>query len=101
MEGASWVAKKGVHESNRFAQNLYNLVSEYDRRAQMCITDETINEVDGLKFNELKEWIQEAVASNGKEIQQRFETLLENVNYNLSEANKAFGVQGQNSIKTR
>ena len=29
MEGASWVAKKGVHESNRFAQNLFNLVAEY------------------------------------------------------------------------
>jgi len=67
----------------------------------MCVSDPTINEIDGLKFNELKDWMQDAVANNGKEIQQRFETLLENVNYNLSEANKAFGVQGANSIKTR
>ena len=74
MEGASWVAKKGVHESNKFAQNLYNLVSEYERRAAMCVTDPTINEIDGLKFNDLKDWMQEAVASNGKEIQGRKES---------------------------
>ena len=67
-------------------------MAEYERRAALCVTDPTINEIDGLKFNDLKDWMQEAVASNGKEIQQRFETLLENVNYNLSEANKAFGV---------
>lgn len=69
MEGASWVAKKGVHESNRFAQNLFNLIAEYQRRADGCVTDPSINEVDGLKFKELNEWIQDAVANNGKEIQ--------------------------------
>jgi len=33
MEGASWIAKKGCSESNKFAQKLFNLVAEFDRRA--------------------------------------------------------------------
>jgi hypothetical protein len=68
MEGASWVAKKGVAESNKFAQKLYNLVAEFDRRAAMCITDPVIHEVDGLKFDDLKVWIEDAVSNEGKEI---------------------------------
>ena len=68
MEGASWIAKKGGSESNKFAQKLCNLVAEFDRRAQMCISDPVINEIDGLKFNDLKFWIEEAVSNEGKEI---------------------------------
>ena len=58
MEGASWVANKGASESNKFAQKLFNLVDEYDRRAQMCVTDPTIKEINGPAFLELKEWIE-------------------------------------------
>ena len=47
MEGASWVANKGVAESNKFVQKLLNLVEEYDRRASMCVTDPTIKEING------------------------------------------------------
>jgi hypothetical protein len=47
MEGASWVANKGVAESNKFVQKLLNLVDEYDRRANMCVTDPTIKEING------------------------------------------------------
>lgn len=39
MEGASWIAKKGAVESSKFASKLYNIGTEYDRRAQTCITD--------------------------------------------------------------
>ena len=39
MEGASWIAKKGSVESSKFASKLYNIGTEYDRRAQACITD--------------------------------------------------------------
>ena len=47
MEGASWVANKGVAESNKFVQKLLNLVEEYDRRASMCVNDPTIKEING------------------------------------------------------
>jgi hypothetical protein len=91
MEGASWIAKKGVQESNKCAQKLYNLVDEYEKRASMCITDPTTNEVDGVQFLRLRDWIEESVSLEGKDLQTVFETLLENVNYHLSEANKQFG----------
>ena len=58
----------------------------------MCIIDATTNEVDGVQFLKLKEWIEESVSQEGKDVQTVFETLLENVNYHLSEANKQFGV---------
>ena len=88
MEGASWIAKKGVQESSKCAQKLNNLVDEFDRRANLCVTDLTTNEVDGVQFLKLKEWIEECVHQEGKDVQHIFETLLENVNYHLSEANK-------------
>ena len=57
----------------------------------MCVTDQTINEVDGNKFLQLRDWIQENINKEGQDFQNRFETMLENVNYHLSEANKQFG----------
>jgi len=56
------------------------------------MTDPTIKEVNGTSFLELKDWIEQALSREGKDIQARFESLLENVNYHLSEANKQFGV---------
>ena len=32
MEGASWIAKKGVQESNKCAQKLYNLVDTAEEK---------------------------------------------------------------------
>lgn len=62
MEGASWVARKGVQESNNFSQKLFNIANEYAHRANDCITDPGINEVDGLAFLKLKEWAEECIA---------------------------------------
>lgn len=50
MEGASWLANKSLQEANKHSQKLLYLVTEFDRRANACITDPTINEVDGLAF---------------------------------------------------
>jgi hypothetical protein len=91
MEGASWVANKGVQESNKFVQKLLNLVDEYDRRANMCVTDASIKEINGPQFFELKDWIESCMFKEGQDVQARFESLLENVNYHLSEANKTLG----------
>lgn len=91
MEGASWIAKKGTQEASKCAQKLNNLIDEFDRRASVCITDPTTNEVDGIQFLQLKDWIEECMHQEGKDVQMVFETMLENVNYHLSEANKQFG----------
>lgn len=56
MEGASWIAKKGVQEANKVAQKLANLNNEFDRRANKCVTAPELHEVDGLAFNELRDW---------------------------------------------
>ena len=47
MEGASWIAKKGVQESSKCSHKLSNFVDEFNRRAINCVTDETTNEIDG------------------------------------------------------
>lgn len=65
MEGASWVANKGVQESNKFVQKLLNLVDEYDRRANMCVTDPSIKEINGSLFFELKDWIESCMFKEG------------------------------------
>jgi hypothetical protein len=36
----------------------------------------------------LKDWIEESIGQEAKEMQTIYETMLENVNYHLSEANK-------------
>ena len=43
------------------------------------------------RVSKLRDWIEESVSLEGKDVQTVFETLLENVNYHLSEANKQFG----------
>ena len=90
MEGASWLANKSLQEANKHSQKLMYLVNEYDRRANACITDPSINEVDGLAFKQVRDWIEETVSKESTEVQQRFQTLLENVNYNLGQATKQF-----------
>lgn len=98
MEGASWIAKKGLQEANKIAQKLSNLNNEFDRRANKCVTAPELHEVDGLAFNELRDWTEIQIGNEGNDLQARFETLLENVNYHMSEANKQFGVGGGSSM---
>jgi hypothetical protein len=66
-------------------------VDEYDRRAAMCVTDPTIKEINSTQFFELKDWIEHSISREGQDMQARFDSLLENVNYHLSEANKVLG----------
>ena len=92
-EGASLIAKKGVQESSKCSQKPNNFIEEIMRRTVNCVTGESTNEVDGVQCLDLKERTKECVHQEGKDLVHIFETLLENVNYDLSEANKAFGVK--------
>ena len=90
MEGASWIANKGMQEASKHKTKLEGFKSEFVRRANMCITDPSINEVDGLEFTKLLKWTGEIILEEGKDNLSRFETLMENVNYNLSQAQSTF-----------
>lgn len=39
MEGASWIAKKGIQESSKCCQKLSNFVDEFNKRASSCVVD--------------------------------------------------------------
>lgn len=66
------------------------LYTEFDRRAHNCVTDPTINEINGLEFKKLRDWTCECLHRETVEVGARFDTLLENVNYNLAQANATF-----------
>jgi len=90
MEGASWIANKAMQEANKLNQKLDSLRSEFERRSTMCVTDPTINEVNGVDFIKLRDWTSEYIDREAVEVLMRFETLLENVNYNMRQANQTF-----------
>lgn len=90
MEGASWIANKSLQEANKHNQKLEGLRSEFNRRSSSCVVDASINEVSGLEFLKLKEWTAEYIEKEAADNLLRFETLLENVNYNMSQANETF-----------
>ena len=89
MEGASWVANKSMQEATGLSNKLEGLLHEYERRANSCVVDPKINEVNGLEFLKLRDWTCDFLGKEANEVQIRFETLLENVNYNMSQANAA------------
>jgi|TARA_B110001450_G_C17624433_1_gene482569 hypothetical protein len=68
MEGASWLANKGLQEANKHSQKLLYLVNEYDRRANMCVTDPSLNEVDGVAFLKVRDWIEDTIRKEGSEV---------------------------------
>lgn len=90
MEGASWIANKAMQEANKHNQKMCSLRVEFDRRSTLCIVDPTINDINGIDYMKLKEWTSDIINREADEVLLRYETLLENVNYNMSQANKTF-----------
>lgn len=90
MEGASWVANKSLQEANKHHQKLESLKYEFDRRANACITEPEIHEINGRDFLKLRDWTSEFLVKEAGENKLKYETLLENVNYNLAQANETF-----------
>ena len=84
MEGASWIANKAMQEANKHNQKLESLKVEFERRAATCETDPTIHEVDGVEFVKLRDWACDFISREASDNLFRFQTLMENVNYNLS-----------------
>ena len=86
MEGASWIANKALQEANKHNQKLDAFRSEFENRSYNCITDHQIKDVDGNKFLGLRDWSSEVLTKESEEVKVRFETMLENVNYNMAQA---------------
>ena len=84
-EGASLIAKKGVQESSKCSQKPNNFIEEIMRRTVNCVTDETMNEVDGVQCLELKDWTEESVHKEGKDLVHIFETLLKEFDFDSAE----------------
>lgn len=88
MEGASWLAKKGAQEASKGSQKLKNLSMEFDQRAIKCLRDQNPIDVDGQQFLEMKDWMSQCLMLEADDMAQKFDVMLENVNYHLSEATK-------------
>lgn len=91
MEGASWIANKSMQEANKHNQKLDSLKFEFQRRSLLCVVDPSINEINGIEFMKVKDWCADFIQKEARDNLQRFETLMENVNYNLAQAQQTFG----------
>ena len=52
--------------------------------------DEALNDYDGNKVSENKDWIYHELVCEAKDLQSKYNHMFENVNYQLSNAVKAF-----------
>jgi len=86
MEGASWAAGKAHVEAERHIMRLQTVAADFERRSKEAVVDESIGEVDGRKAVAVWKWTGESLEQEIGDIGERFETLLENVNYHLKEA---------------
>lgn len=99
MEGASWIAKKAHVETERHIQKLQGLLGEFHRRFRDgCVLDEQISDLNGREVIKLNRWLNDAVDKEIHEVGERYESMFENVNFHLSEANKQFSQQRANQM---
>lgn len=86
MEGASWVAKKAQIESDRHTSKIVNLVTEFDKRTQMSVINPHIHEYNGQQVAINKDWIKQELIREVADLNGRYSSLFENVNFQLSKA---------------
>jgi hypothetical protein len=90
MEGASWLARKSQSESDHHAAKVIGLLKEFELRTKSSLVDERINEYDGRRVQANKVWLCSELKIESNDLKSRFDHMLENVNYQLSDALKAF-----------
>ena len=90
MEGASWLAKKSAGESDHHSEKVISLLKEFEMRTKSSLVDERINEYDGRRVQANKVWLCAELQIESNDLKNRFDHMLENVNYQLSDALKAF-----------
>lgn len=74
-------------------------MNEFSRRFKDgCIIDESIAELNGREVIRLNNWLQDSVEKEIHEVGERYESMFENVNFHLAEANKHFAQQRANQM---
>jgi hypothetical protein len=90
MEGASWLAKKSASEGEHHSNKVISLLKEFEARTRSSLIDERINEYDGRRVQANKVWLCSELQVESNDLKSRFDHILENVDYQLSDALKAF-----------
>jgi hypothetical protein len=86
MQGASWVAKKSQIESERHTAKIRMLINEFDARTRQSVINAAIHEYNGIKVQSNREWISNELLREAIDLNRNFDTLFENVNYELAKA---------------
>jgi len=80
------VAKKAQIESERHASKIRMLIGEFEARTQKSVVNAVINEYNGVKVAQNKDWISQELHREAVDLNRNFAALFENVNYELANA---------------
>lgn len=89
MQGASWVAKKSQIEAERHVSKIRILMNEFESRTRMSLVNAQILEYNGQKVGQNRDWISSEMFREAQDLNKNFDSLFENVNYELSKANES------------
>jgi hypothetical protein len=89
MQGASWVAKKSQIEAERHVSKIRILMNEFENRTRMSLVNAQILEYNGQKVGQNRDWISSEMFREAQDLNKNFDSLFENVNYELSKANES------------
>jgi hypothetical protein len=89
MQGASWVAKKSQIEAERHVSKIRILINEFENRTRMSLVNAQILEYNGQKVGQNRDWISSEIFREAQDLNKNFDSLFENVNYELSKANES------------
>ena len=89
MQGASWVAKKSQIEAERHVSKIRILINEFENRTRMSLVNAQILENNGQKVGQNRDWISSEMFREAQDLNKNFDSLFENVNYELSKANES------------
>lgn len=62
------------------------LITEFEARTRASLINEAIHEYNGIKVASNREWISNELSREAIDLQRNFESLFENVNYELAKA---------------
>ena len=73
------------------------MLGEFSTRFRStCVVDEQIADLNGREVMKLNAWLNDVVERELGELGDRYESMFENVNYHLAEANRHFATQRTN-----
>jgi hypothetical protein len=71
-------------------------MGEFVRRFKDTVIDESIADLNGREVIKLNSWLSDQIDREIRDLGDRYETMFENVNYHLAEANRHFAQQRVN-----